>query len=230
VLAASAAALVAVAAVMLTGTGDRADATAVAAGALPAGLPAVAAADLDGAATAPVSASETADTADTADPVAIPAVRTVASSRQQGVRQGTSPETATNAPRATARPTAAAAAATTVDGTPCTSTAKACVDVADRQAWLIDKGVVTRGPVQVMTGDNDDPTPLGTFHVQWKAEQYTSRQYLTQMPYSVFFADGGVAFHEGPQDTYSAGCVKLVHADAVAWFNYLQVGDEVQVR
>jgi lipoprotein-anchoring transpeptidase ErfK/SrfK len=225
VLAASAAALVAVAAVMLTGTGDRADAIAVAAAALPAGLPAVAAADLDGADTAPVSAS---DPTDTADPVAIPAVRTVVSSRQQGVRQGTSPETATNAPRATARPTAAAA--TTVDDTPCTSTAKACVDVADRQAWLIDKGVVTRGPVQVMTGDNDDRTPLGTFHVQWKAEQYTSRQYLTQMPYSVFFADGGVAFHEGPQDTYSAGCVKLVHDDAVAWFNYLQVGDEVQVH
>jgi lipoprotein-anchoring transpeptidase ErfK/SrfK len=223
----AAAALVAVAAVMLTGTGDRADATAVAAAALPAGLPAAAAADLGGADAAPAGAS---DPADTAGPVSIPTVRTAASSRQQGVRQGTSPETAANTPRATARPTSSAAAATEVDGTPCTSTAKACVDVADREAWLIDKGVVTRGPVQIMTGDNDDPTPLGTFHVQWKAEQYTSRQYLTQMPYSVFFADGGVAFHEGPQDTYSAGCVKLVHDDAVAWFNYLQVGDEVQVH
>ncbi|MDT7574594.1 MAG: hypothetical protein QOH17_927, partial [Pseudonocardiales bacterium] len=165
-------------------------------------------------------------TADAVDPVTIPAVRTAASSRRQGVRQGTSPGTATNAPRPTPRPSVA----TDVEGTPCTSAAKACVDVADRQAWLINKGVVTRGPVQVMTGDNDDPTPLGTFHVQWKAEQYTSRQYLTQMPYSVFFADGGVAFHEGPQDTYSAGCVKLVHDDAMAWFNYLQVGDEVQVH
>ena len=66
--------------------------------------------------------------------------------------------------------------------------------------------------------------------MQWKAKQYTSRQYLVQMPYSVFFADGGVAFHEGRQDTYSGGCVKLGPADAVAWFNYLQVGDEVQVH
>jgi lipoprotein-anchoring transpeptidase ErfK/SrfK len=81
-----------------------------------------------------------------------------------------------------------------------------------------------------MTGDEDDPTPIGTFHVQWKAIRYTSRQYLVQMPYSVFFADGGVAFHEGRQDTYSGGCVKLGHSDAVAWFNYLQVGDEVQVH
>jgi lipoprotein-anchoring transpeptidase ErfK/SrfK len=117
-----------------------------------------------------------------------------------------------------------------VPGTPCTTPAKACVDLARRVAWLIDDGAVTRGPVPVATGDAQDPTPRGTFTVQWKAEQYTSRQYLTQMPYSVFFADGGIAFHEGRQDTYSGGCVKLVHDDAVAWFNYLQVGDQVQIH
>jgi hypothetical protein len=50
------------------------------------------------------------------------------------------------------------------------------------------------------------------------------------MPYSVFFADGGIAFHEGRQDTYSGGCVKLTHDDAVAWFGYLQVGDQVQIH
>ena len=98
-----------------------------------------------------------------------------------------------------------------VPGTPCTATAKACVDIAEGRAWLFDDGSVTRGPVHIMTGDQDDPTPIGTFHVQWKAEQYTSRQYLVQMPYSVFFADGGIAFHEGRQDTYSGGCVKLGH-------------------
>jgi lipoprotein-anchoring transpeptidase ErfK/SrfK len=66
--------------------------------------------------------------------------------------------------------------------------------------------------------------------VQWKAEQYTSREYLTQMPYSVFFADGGIAFHEGTQDTPSAGCVKLEHEDAKAFFYFLQRGDEVQIH
>jgi lipoprotein-anchoring transpeptidase ErfK/SrfK len=114
--------------------------------------------------------------------------------------------------------------------TPCTATAKACVDVDGRTAWLMDgHGAIVRGPVSIRTGDDEDPTPRGTFHVQWKAEQYTSREYLTQMPYSVFFADGGVAFHEGRQDTPSAGCVKLSEADAKAWFAYLEVGDEVQV-
>jgi len=127
-------------------------------------------------------------------------------------------------------PAGGPAAPTLVAGTPCTTTAKACVDLNRGTAWLIDNGTVTRGPVPVATGDAQDPTPRGTFTVQWKAEQYTSREYLTQMPYSVFFADGGVAFHEGRQDTYSGGCVKLTHDNAVAWFNYLQVGDQVQVH
>jgi lipoprotein-anchoring transpeptidase ErfK/SrfK len=50
------------------------------------------------------------------------------------------------------------------------------------------------------------------------------------MPFSVFFADGGVAFHEGSLQTSSYGCVHLAHDDAVAFFNTLQVGDEVQVH
>lgn len=117
-----------------------------------------------------------------------------------------------------------------VEGTPCTSAARACVDLDAGEAWLLDGDRIVRGPVQIQTGDEDDPTPQGVFSVQWKAERYTSREYDTPMPYSVFFAPGGIAFHEGPQDTYSAGCVKLVHDDAVAWFHYLHVGDEVQVR
>lgn len=117
-----------------------------------------------------------------------------------------------------------------VAGTPCTATARACVALDERQAWLIDSGNVVRGPVEIQHGDREDPTPLGTFKVQWKAEQYTSREYLTQMPYSVFFADGGIAFHQGAQDTPSAGCVKLRREDAEAFFAFLQVGDEVQIH
>jgi lipoprotein-anchoring transpeptidase ErfK/SrfK len=117
-----------------------------------------------------------------------------------------------------------------VAGTPCTVTARACVALDERLAWLLDGGNVVRGPVAIQHGDAQDPTPLGTFKVQWKAEQYTSREYLTQMPYSVFFADGGIAFHEGTQDTPSAGCVKLEHEDASAFFYFLQKGDEVQIH
>ncbi len=117
-----------------------------------------------------------------------------------------------------------------VPGTPCTATARACVDLDTQQAWLIDSGVVVRTAISVAPGDGQTPTPVGTFTVQWKAEQYTSREYLVPMPYSVFFAPGGIAFHEGRQDTPSGGCVKLVHDDAVAWFAFLKVGDQVQVH
>ena len=91
-------------------------------------------------------------------------------------------------------------------------------------------GAVTRGPVKFVDGDLQDPTPRGTVAIEWKAEQYTSREYLVQMPYSAFFAPGGIAFHEGGQATPSAGCIKLVRDDAIAFFNALQVGDEVQVK
>jgi hypothetical protein len=115
------------------------------------------------------------------------------------------------------------AAPSLVAGTPCTAAARACVALGARLAWLLDGGKVARGPVAIQHGDAAEPTPLGTFTVQWKAEQYTSREYLTQMPYSVFFADGGIAFHEGEHDTPSAGCVKLDHENAKAFYYYLQV-------
>lgn len=117
-----------------------------------------------------------------------------------------------------------------VPGTPCTPTARACVDLGTGRAWLLDGEKIVRGPVSSRHGDVDEPTPLGTFTVQWKAEQYTSREFGTPMPFSVFFAPGGIAFHEGRLDTPSAGCVKLGHEDAVAWFGHLQVGDEVQIH
>jgi hypothetical protein len=112
---------------------------------------------------------------------------------------------------------------------PCLPTVRACVDLAGDQAWLLDKGQVVRGPVPIIPGADDDPTPRGSFTVQWKAAEYTSREFLVQMPWAVFFADGGIAFHEGDPDTYSAGCVKLDEDDARAFFQFLHVGDPVQV-
>lgn len=117
-----------------------------------------------------------------------------------------------------------------VAGTPCTASARACVSIAQRTTWLIEDGRVSYGPVTMRPGDAADPTPRGTFAVQWKAEQWTSRESYTQMPYSVFFADGGVAFHEGGMDSPSAGCVKLNRTEAQHYFATLQVGDQVQVH
>ena len=49
------------------------------------------------------------------------------------------------------------------------------------------------------------------------------------MPYSVFFTNTGVAFHQGSLKAKSHGCVHLSHADAVTFYNSLHPGDVVQV-
>lgn len=174
----------------------------------------------------PVSPRTAPSTTTTTEPSPEPApsAETAPDAEESGSAE---PESA--APRASL-PVGAAAAPELVPGTPCTVTARACADLGTHQAWLIEDGAVRRGPVPIMIGDEIDPTPTGTFAVEWKAEAWTSREYLVQMPYSVFFAPGGIAFHEGRQDTPSAGCVKLTHVDAVAFFDFLQIGDEVQVR
>lgn len=121
-------------------------------------------------------------------------------------------------------------AAPLVPGTPCTATARACVDLIALQAWLVQDGRILRGPVPVSIGDEYDPTPPGRYQVEWKAKDWVSREYGSPMPYSVFFAPGGIAFHEGSLQTSSAGCVRLTRDNAIAFFDYLQVGDEVQVH
>jgi hypothetical protein len=118
---------------------------------------------------------------------------------------------------------------TPVAGTPCTSSADACVDLASHTAWLLENGQITR-TVPFLDGDPRTPTPPGTFRVDWKAQNYHSREYDAPRPFSVFFAPGGIAFNEGSLDNPSAGCVHLQRPDAIAFFDALAVGDQVQVR
>lgn len=115
-------------------------------------------------------------------------------------------------------------------GTPCTPFADACVDLATKQAWLLDGGAISLGPVPVSDGAEGHETPTGDFHVEWKSPDHVSSESGVPMPNSVFFAPGGIAFHEGTLDEPSAGCVKLGPKDAQAFFTALKVGDHVQVR
>lgn len=100
---------------------------------------------------------------------------------------------------------------------------------ARRLAWLQKDGRVTFGPVPVGLGSASQPTPLGSFRVAWKDEEHTSSIYGTDMPYSVFFAAGGIAFHQGPLDEPSHGCVHLPSRAAAAFFAALEPGDRVEV-
>jgi hypothetical protein len=113
---------------------------------------------------------------------------------------------------------------------PCAVTAKACVSISQQKAWIGDgKGTLLRGPVPVTTGGPGNETPTGVFHVMWKDQFHHSREFnQAPMPYSVFFAPGD-AFHGGSLQRASAGCVHLGDEDSKAFFDFLQVNDEVQI-
>jgi lipoprotein-anchoring transpeptidase ErfK/SrfK len=72
--------------------------------------------------------------------------------------------------------------------------------------------------------------PAGTFHVQWKAGPgCISTEYHEPMPYAVFFAAGGIAFHGGSLTEPSHGCVHLTIGNAQYYHDHLPIGAEVVV-
>jgi lipoprotein-anchoring transpeptidase ErfK/SrfK len=112
---------------------------------------------------------------------------------------------------------------------PCEPGIRACVRLSTKQAWLVTNGVADLGPVPIAHGGTASPTPTGTFPVAWKDAEHTSSIYGDPMPFSVFFAPGGIAFHEGDLATDSHGCVRLDQARAQTFFASLNPGDLVQV-
>jgi hypothetical protein len=114
----------------------------------------------------------------------------------------------------------------------CPAAASACVDLSDHLTWLQSDGRISYGPVRMEPGPpgSRHATPRGTFHVQWKAgPNYISTEYHEPMPYAVFFAPGGVAFHGGSLTTLSHGCVHLDMGSARYYYDHLPVGAEVVV-
>jgi L,D-transpeptidase catalytic domain len=112
---------------------------------------------------------------------------------------------------------------------PCGKTAKACLDLSANKAWLMNKGAVTYGPVQVTHGRPGYATPPGTFKVSFKDIDHKSSEFNgAPMPYSVFF-NGGIAFHQGSLQQLSHGCVHLSKTAAQKFYSNLKPGDVVQV-
>lgn len=121
-------------------------------------------------------------------------------------------------------------------GTPCSVSARACVDLESQRAWLIRDGKVTRGPMTIASGGAGQATPVGhSLRVYRKDIDHVSGEFKTPdgrpspMPFSVFYDDGGIAFHGGDPARSSAGCIRMEMPDAEATFNDLQLGDMVQV-
>jgi L,D-transpeptidase catalytic domain len=114
---------------------------------------------------------------------------------------------------------------------PCGRGVAACLDLSRNQAWLMDgRGHVTYGAVPVTTGRPGYETPVGVYRVIWEDIDHYSQQFNGPMPYSVFFTESGIAFHEGSLSVQSHGCVHLSHAAAVKFFNRLHPGSVVAVQ
>lgn len=112
----------------------------------------------------------------------------------------------------------------------CPAAAAACVDLTDSVTWLQSGGAVTVGPVKMIGGKAGDRTPTGTFHVLYKEKLHLSKEFdNAPMPYSVFFTNTGVAFHQDSLTRASAGCVHLSLSNAITFFNTLNPGDMVFV-
>lgn len=115
----------------------------------------------------------------------------------------------------------------------CPREAVACVDEGLRVSWLQHDGKITYGPVPVMPG-TDGPqdsvaTPKGVFHVLRKDAHHVSSEFGEPMNNAVFFAPGGIAFHEGSLVEGSHGCVHLSPAASQQYFQELPKGAEVAV-
>jgi hypothetical protein len=150
---------------------------------------------------------------------------------------GQAPRTERSSPGPRAVPEAAAAASASPAPSPgarrsCPAAAAACVDLSDHLTWLQSNGRITFGPVRMEPGPpgTQHATPRGTFHEMWKAgPNFISTEYHEPMPYAVFFAPGGIAFHGGSLTTHSHGCVHLDIGSARYYHDHLPIGAEVVV-
>ncbi|WP_328463471.1 L,D-transpeptidase [Actinoplanes sp. NBC_00393] len=107
----------------------------------------------------------------------------------------------------------------------------ACVDLTRQTAWVMRDGAVVAGPTVVRTGFAGHATPAGAFRINKRTEKEWSDPYEVWLPYWQRFI-GGIGFHE--TTTYlhdiargSHGCVNLLHRDAVAMWDHLQMGTRV---
>jgi lipoprotein-anchoring transpeptidase ErfK/SrfK len=169
-----------------------------------------------------------------------PATRSTTASASNAQR-GTTPKTVTGtASRSQAVPAPTIAqpvpsyplTLTALDRESCPAKATACVDLTRHLTWLQSAGRVTFGPVSAEPGPpgSAHATPRGTFEVSWKAgPDFVSNIYNEPMPWAVFFAPGGIAFHGGSLTTPSHGCVHLTDENARYYNDHLPVGAEVVV-
>lgn len=111
---------------------------------------------------------------------------------------------------------------------PCSSQARACLDKSTNEAWLMDQGLVVYGPTPISHGRPGFETPAAATRVTFKREDHWSTLHFVWMKWAVFF-NGDIAFHIGPIQEQSHGCIRMTPEGAKEFYDYLQPGDLVEV-
>ncbi|MCR3747924.1 L,D-transpeptidase [Lentzea californiensis] len=116
-----------------------------------------------------------------------------------------------------------------VKPTPCTISDGACIQLSTNQSWVVRGDKIVYGPTPITHGRRGFETPLGNFPVLRKVKDEWSRPYNAAMPWSTYFTESGIAFHEGSLTDPSHGCIHLDPPSAKYYFTNLSIGDTVQV-
>ncbi|MCE5288049.1 MAG: L,D-transpeptidase [Nocardiaceae bacterium] len=123
------------------------------------------------------------------------------------------------------------------DNAPCRAPGvKACVEKHTQRAWLMDgHGKTVWGPTPISTGRPGFDTPVAVTHVFLKEPYHWSTMHHADMYWAIFF-NGDMAFHamnttdnSRPGWYKSHGCIRMTPDGAKHFYNYLQVGDAVEV-
>ncbi|WP_306357895.1 MULTISPECIES: L,D-transpeptidase [unclassified Nocardia] len=112
---------------------------------------------------------------------------------------------------------------------PCSAAqARGCMRLSTNEAWLMENGRVVYGPTPISHGRPGYLTNVGVFDVDFKREDHWSTLHHVPMKYAVFF-DGDIATHIGPIEEQSHGCIRMTPDGALAFFDYLNPGDIIEV-
>ncbi|MGB3738390.1 MAG: L,D-transpeptidase family protein [Pontixanthobacter sp.] len=87
------------------------------------------------------------------------------------------------------------------------------------------------GSAVIMYGAFDKETPLGSFDILRKVEDYHSRSYDAPMPFSLFITNDGIALHGSRMGANRAthGCVGLPIPFARKLFEATETGDDIVI-
>ncbi len=104
------------------------------------------------------------------------------------------------------------------------------VDI-EAQRLYVYRGNVEIGRSSIIYGDDDKPTPLGTFPILEKDKDHESNIYDAAMPYMLRLTWDGVAIHVSEvEDWYATnGCIGVPEDFAALLFDQVKLGDTVLV-